>query len=157
MQHITDLWQHIQHLVITQYRDSTNLLSLLRKVFSSFQDLEDSAFRLSNFANIDEAEGEWLDLIGKFRNIPRQPGETDEMYKARLKISFKKIHSRRTPQGRRTTSSKTPATFRATRTRISLTNVPPSFSSIRREAGSFDAAYFKCWRLLAFSRSLLRD
>ena len=90
MQHITDLWQHIQHLVITQYRDSTNLLSLLRKVFSSFQDLEDSAFRLSNFANIDEAEGEWLDLIGKFRNIPRQPGETDEMYKARLKISFKK-------------------------------------------------------------------
>ena len=88
MQHITDLWQHIQHLVITQYRDSTNLLSLLRKVFSSFQDLEDSAFRLSNFANIDEAEGEWLDLIGKFRNIPRQPGETDEMYKARLKISF---------------------------------------------------------------------
>ena len=45
MQHITDLWQHIQHLVITQYRDSTNLLSLLRKVFSSFQDLEDSAFR----------------------------------------------------------------------------------------------------------------
>ena len=90
MQHIADIWEHLQHLVITQYRESTNLLSLMRKVFSCFQDLEDSSFRLSNFANIDEATGQWLDLIGKFRNIPRELGETDETYKARLKIAFKK-------------------------------------------------------------------
>lgn len=90
IQHITELWQHLEHLVITQYRESPNLLSLVSKVVNQFQEIEDTVFRFAHFANIDEATGEWLDLIGKLRDIRRNPGENDESYKNRLRISFKR-------------------------------------------------------------------
>lgn len=89
IQHITNLWQHIAHLVITQYRESSNLLALVSKVVGQFQEIEDAAFKLANFADIEQATGEWLDLIGKLRNIKRNLGENDESYKNRLRIAFK--------------------------------------------------------------------
>lgn len=152
MQHITDLWQHIQHLVITQYRDSTNLLSLLRKVFSGFRiwRIVRSGFPTSRTSTRRKVNGSTLSESSvTFRDTPAR------RTKCTRRVS--RFHSRRTPQERQTTSSKMPATFRATQTHISLTNVPPFFSSIHRVADSYDAEYFKCWRLLAFSRSLLRD
>lgn len=89
LEHIENIWQHLQRLVITQYRESRNLLGLIEKVTACFQDIEDSSYRLASFADIETADGEWLDLIGKFRNIPREPGESDETYRARLMVGFR--------------------------------------------------------------------
>ncbi|OWV12078.1 DUF2612 domain-containing protein [Fibrobacter sp. UWH1] len=89
LQHIDNLWKKLQSLVITQYKESTNLLSMIEKVTDCFQDIEDSSYRLANFANIEEADGNWLDIIGKLRNLPRDDGESDKSYRDRLKILFK--------------------------------------------------------------------
>lgn len=88
MTHV-ELWETVRGLAISQYRDSANLLAVLKAAVGSLQDAEDSAERMSDALDLSAAEGAWLDLIGKIRNVGRKPGETDGEYRSRMEYLFK--------------------------------------------------------------------
>lgn len=84
-----DLWESVKGLVLEQYRSSPNLLAVLKAAVGSLQDAEDSAERISDAFDLSVADGAWLDLIGKIRNVGRKPGETDGEYRSRMEYLFK--------------------------------------------------------------------
>ena len=78
------LFESVKGLVIEQYRESGNLLSVLESAIESLQPSEDSAERTSDAFDINAAEGAWLDIIGKIKNIVRKHGESDVEFRERL-------------------------------------------------------------------------
>lgn len=78
------LFESVKGLVIEQYRESGNLLSVLESAIESLQPSEDSAERTSDAFDINAAEGAWLDIIGKIKNIVRKHGESDGEFRERL-------------------------------------------------------------------------
>ena len=54
------LFESVKGLVIEQYRESGNLLSVLESAIESLQPSEDSAERTSDAFDINAAEGAWM-------------------------------------------------------------------------------------------------
>lgn len=90
------LFESVKGLVIEQYRESGNLLSVLESAIESLQPSEDSAERTSDAFDINAAEGAWLDIIGKIKNIVRKHGESDVEFRERL-LELLKIDAAGTP------------------------------------------------------------
>ena len=80
-----DLFKEVWELALEQYKNAKNFKAFVKAVISTGQGFEDALERLRNWANLDEASGKWLDLLGQILNVKRNPLESDEEYKARLK------------------------------------------------------------------------
>lgn len=85
---IENLWDSVRGLLLTQYEESENLKAFIRVFVEALQGIEDSSDRLRNFADLDIADGRWLDLIGGIKNVNREPGESDDAFKGRLSIEL---------------------------------------------------------------------
>lgn len=85
---IADIWASVESLILSQYEESINLKSLIRSFVRSLQTLEDSSYRILDFADIEKADGQWLDIIGRIKNISRKNSETDSDFKERLVAEF---------------------------------------------------------------------
>lgn len=80
-----DLFEKAWELALDQYQSSPKLKSLIQAMVKNGQPFEDAIDRFTRWANIDEAEGEWLDILGSLRNFQREAGESDSDYRQRLK------------------------------------------------------------------------
>lgn len=81
----SNLWDNVKELVLEQYKSSPKLKGLIQSVVDECaQPLEDGAFMLQNFFNIQEATGSWLDLLGKLVGLERKAGEFDGSYRERI-------------------------------------------------------------------------
>lgn len=80
-----NLFEKAWELALDQYQSSPKLKALIQAMVKNGQPFEDAIDRFTRWANIDEAEGEWLDIIGSLRNFPREAGESDSDYRQRLK------------------------------------------------------------------------
>lgn len=86
------LWDTVKELVLEQYKDSVNLVSLIKTMVEECaQPLEDGAFSLQDFFNLDDAEGAWLDLLGKLVGLKRYGGESDTDFKKRIERATSNI------------------------------------------------------------------
>lgn len=86
---VIDLFEKAWELSLEQYRESPNLKALIKAIIDNGQPFENACGRFMEWADIDAAEGAWLDIIGKIRNLPRDPGESDKDYRDRLKEQIK--------------------------------------------------------------------
>ncbi|AIY89880.1 hypothetical protein [Geoglobus acetivorans] len=80
-------------LLSTAFRkdpDSNNY-KLLKILDSEFSNIELEAENVRNAHFVDYASGKSLDYIGQLFNVRRQQGETDEHFRARIKIAFSKL------------------------------------------------------------------
>lgn len=84
-----NLFDNSWELSLEQYRESPKLKGLVNAVIGNGQPFEEAIGRCARWANIGEAEGAWMDLIGEIRNIPRNPGESDDDYRERMLQAFK--------------------------------------------------------------------
>lgn len=80
-----DLFEKAWELALDQYQSSPKLKTLIQAMVKNGQPFEDAIDRFTRWANIDEAEGEWLDILGSLRNFQREAGESDSDYRQRLK------------------------------------------------------------------------
>ncbi|PJJ42397.1 DUF2612 domain-containing protein [Hallerella succinigenes] len=80
-----DLFEKAWELALDQYQSSPKLKALIQAMVKNGQPFEHAIDRFTRWANIDEAEGEWLDILGSLRNFPREAGESDSDYRQRLK------------------------------------------------------------------------
>ena len=80
-----DLFEKAWELALDQYQSSPKLKALIQSMVKNGQPFEDAIDRFTRWANIDEAEGEWLDILGSLRNFQREAGESDSDYRQRLK------------------------------------------------------------------------
>lgn len=91
---INNLWAELcEPLILEQYKESPNLIKLIKALVGSSQgdsfenvgqSFEEAINSLHGIYNIDEATGAALDIIGGLRNLPRNIGEGDDEYRARL-------------------------------------------------------------------------
>lgn len=84
-----DLFATAWELALEQYKDSPKLKALTKALIDNGQPFEDAAWRFARWADIGEAEGAWLDVLGSIRNLPRNPGESDGEYRDRLREKLK--------------------------------------------------------------------
>ena len=80
-----DLFDKAWELALDQYQSSPKLKALIQAMVKNGQPFEDAIDRFTRWANIDEAEGEWLDILGSLRNFQREAGESGSDYRQRLK------------------------------------------------------------------------
>lgn len=80
-----DLFEKAWELALDQYQSSPKLKALIQAMVRNGQPFEDAAERLAKWADLNSAEGGWLDILGIIRNLSRNPGESDDDYRARLK------------------------------------------------------------------------
>lgn len=92
-----NLWETVKELVLEQYKGSPKFLAMLQAVIEeSVQPLDGCAVELADALDIDKAEGELLDIIGKLVCTGREYGETDEEFRARI-IGLSKENRAGTP------------------------------------------------------------
>lgn len=104
-----NLWVDMKELLLEQYRGDlrekieaqgcslpegadNRLQGLLKSITDELvQPLDDAAVDIQNVANVETAEGAWLDLIGKIAGVGRKIDETDENYRVRVRnaLGFK--------------------------------------------------------------------
>lgn len=104
-----NLWVDMKELLLEQYRcdlrekietqgcsipegADNRLQGLLKSITDELvQPLDDAAVALQDVANVETAEGAWLDLIGKIAGVGRKIDETDENYRVRVRnaLGFK--------------------------------------------------------------------
>lgn len=104
-----NLWVDMKELLLEQYRGDlrekieaqgctlpegadNRLQGLLKSITDELvQPLDDAAVALQDVANVETAEGAWLDLIGKIAGVGRKIDETDENYRVRVRnaLGFK--------------------------------------------------------------------
>lgn len=87
------LWNEIKELVLEEYRESRNLLGVIKAAIENcVQYLEDAAVSLQDVASVENASGEWLDVLGKIVGVERNPGESDESFRSRI-LEFAKVNN----------------------------------------------------------------
>lgn len=104
-----NLWVDMKELLLEQYRGDlrekieaqgcslpegadNRLQGLLKSITDELvQPLDDAAVAIQDVANVETAEGAWLDLIGKIAGVGRKIDETDENYRLRVRnaLGFK--------------------------------------------------------------------
>ena len=82
--------------MITQYKDSPNLIGLVETTVKQIQDLEDAADGVLNLTSIFNAFGQQLDEWGIILDTPRQ-GLNDTDYRANLLIRIAQFNSQGAP------------------------------------------------------------
>lgn len=80
-----DSFDKYLELVPQQYKNSPNLLHLLRTVNAEVSDVKNMLSELSVLTSIADATGVQLDNIGAWKGKPRKSGESDAAYRVRLK------------------------------------------------------------------------
>lgn len=80
------LWEEVEGLVLEQYKGSKNLVAVIKSVVDECaQPLEDAAIAVQEALDINEAEGKWLDILGKLVGLKRIGGESDIDFRERIK------------------------------------------------------------------------
>jgi len=74
-----------------QPRDNDNWRALVETFAEEFQELSDARQETMIAQYVETALGGQLDRIGEFVKTPRKSGETDDEYRPRLIVEFKKI------------------------------------------------------------------
>lgn len=91
------LWNEVKELLLEQYRNSVNFVSMLKAIIEeTVQPIDDSAVGLRDILDLESASGEWLDVLGKLVSLKRNEGESDESFRERI-ITHAKINSAGTP------------------------------------------------------------
>lgn len=85
------LWDEVKELVLEQYKSSPNLKGLIQSVVEECaQPIDDAAFSIQDFFDISKASGGWLDILGKYVSLERNPGESDDPFRERIVIEASK-------------------------------------------------------------------
>lgn len=104
-----NLWVDVKELLLEQYRGDlrekieaqgctlpegadNRLQGLLKSITDELvQPLDDAAVALQDVADVETAEGAWLDLLGKIAGVGRKIDEADENYRVRVRnaLGFK--------------------------------------------------------------------
>lgn len=71
------------------FAPSSNTRKLVQALLSQVDRIDDDIQDIRDSRHIDTASGEDLDNIGKLVQIPRKEGESDDKYRARLKVAFR--------------------------------------------------------------------
>ena len=81
------LWDKVKELVLEQYKSSPNLKGLIQSVVDECaQPIDDAAFSIQDFFDVSKATAGWLDILGKYVSLERNPGESDESFRERIVI-----------------------------------------------------------------------
>ena len=81
------LWDKVKELVLEQYKSSPNLKGLIQSVVEECaQPIDDAAFSIQDFFDVSKATAGWLDILGKYVSLERNPGESDESFRERIEI-----------------------------------------------------------------------
>ena len=83
--------------LITQYKNSGNIKSIISAFTDQIQELEDTFFDLLNKRVISVAEGEQLDQLGTILDEPRR-GFSDDIYRVKLLSKISRNISEGTPE-----------------------------------------------------------
>ena len=92
-----DLTDEGLDLVINQFYDKERFQALLRSFLQELDDTQDDLFDLVENFNVDDAEGYYLDLVGKIVGLSRNNNESDNSFRRRIKIRILVINSDSTP------------------------------------------------------------
>lgn len=79
-----NLKEIVERLILSQYSDSPKLHDYIVQSVAILQDIEDSADRIERFADPSLADGGWIDLLGKMKELSREPDERDDDFLARI-------------------------------------------------------------------------
>ena len=81
------LWDKVKELVLEQYKSIPNLKGLIQSVVDECaQPIDDAAFSIQDFFDVSKATAGWLDILGKYVSLERNPGESDESFRERIVI-----------------------------------------------------------------------
>lgn len=81
------MWDKVKELVLEQYKSSPNLKGLIQSVVEECaQTIDDAAFSIQDFFDVSKATAGWLDILGKYVSLERNPGESDESFRERIVI-----------------------------------------------------------------------
>ena len=81
------MWDKVKELVLEQYKSSPNLKGLIQSVVEECaQPIDDAAFSIQDFFDVSKATAGWLDILGKYVSLERNPGESDESFRERIVI-----------------------------------------------------------------------
>ena len=81
------MWDKVKELVLEQYKSSPNLKGLIQSVVDECaQPIDDAAFSIQDFFDVSKATAGWLDILGKYVSLERNPGESDESFRERIVI-----------------------------------------------------------------------
>lgn len=69
----------------THYREGVNLNLLVDSIINEFDELNDYIVELKTQLGVNGATGDYLDEIGRIFNLSRIEGETDTLYRIRIK------------------------------------------------------------------------
>lgn len=91
---ILNVYERTLALLVSQFRDSrpdgslSNFQKLIRAISSSLQNVEDVNWELFSERWLNTAVGFQLDEIGVLLGLPRNPNESDESYRFRLRVQI---------------------------------------------------------------------
>lgn len=94
MVQILNVYDRAMSLIISQFRDFkpdgslTNLMKLIKVLADELQELEDVNWQLKTLRWLDTSIGAQLDEIGIILGLPRNPGESDDNYRQRLRFQI---------------------------------------------------------------------
>lgn len=101
---ITDHFERAISLLASQFREApptvglTNFQKWIKVIVDMFQELDDQNYLLLTMRNLDTAEGVQLDGLGQILGLERQPDESDEDYRERLRFQIFINQSKGTPE-----------------------------------------------------------
>ena len=85
------LWDSVKELLLEQYKSSPNLKAVIQAVVEECdQPLEDGAYDLKDFLDLDKATGKWLDTLGKLVHLERNIDEGDSSFRQRIGVEANK-------------------------------------------------------------------
>lgn len=85
------LWDSVKELLLEQYKSSQNLKAVIQAVVEECaQPLEDGAYDLKDFLDLDKATGKWLDTLGKLVHLERNIDEDDSSFRQRIGVEANK-------------------------------------------------------------------
>lgn len=82
-----DVVSESQSFLLSQFRDKTRMLGLIRALTLPFQDIEDTLFALQTQRMITNAVGAQLDIIGTYVGLDRM-GFNDDTYRLFIQIQI---------------------------------------------------------------------
>ena len=85
VEHIPDHDDLAEARVMYQFRNAVKFKAHMKAIGTRIQPLEDAAFKMLAFFDIDAMEGVVLDVMGKIVGQPRTGGELDAPYRASLR------------------------------------------------------------------------
>jgi hypothetical protein len=94
----TDYVAQAKARLLEQYKNSTNLSSVIEALVVQLQETEGMFIDLRDNRTLDNATGTTLDMIGSIVGVARIVGEADEPYRLRVRQGIFKNRSQGTPE-----------------------------------------------------------